>query len=376
MNRLVAFYIGFIIFLTAFSYLFVDQNLVYLKDFYTGFYTDNRETTSLLYLTFIILYFVFYALFLRKIRKSSFNIKFVILATTLVLFFAYPAMLSYDIFNYVTTSKVLYGYHENPYLFTPQEFAGDPLLEFTRATNKIALYGPAWLLISVLPFALGFGNFLLTLFGFKLIAAASYLLTSLLILKITKNKFSTAIFALNPLVIIESLVSSHNDTFMMLLALSSFYFLFSAEKVKSIFYLIASVLVKYATLFLVPIFIFQFWKILKNRSHELNLTYFVASVSMLIIFFLSFFREEIYPWYGIWFLTFVSTIPNKRILLYLSLGLSLGLMLSYLPFMSSGTYFGSTPYIKNALIAIPTIIVLILGLKRRLWVRKYFWQQP
>lgn len=374
MPRLVLVYAIFLIFITVFSYLFVDPNLIYLRHIYTGFSTTHRLIASSIFFMIVALHFIFYIIFLKGIKKAKINFKFIIFLTAFILFFSYPAILSYDIFNYVTTSKVLFGYHENPYVFTPLQFAGDPFLEFTRATNKVALYGPFWILISGLPYFFGIGNFLLILFGFKLIASVFYLATSFLILKITKNPLSAAIFALNPLVIIESLVSAHNDIFMMFFALFSLYLLSKGEKIKAFIYLFFSILVKYATIFLLPVFIYELFNLIKGKSIKLGTAYFFASISMLAIFFLSPVREEIYPWYGIWFLTFVSTIPHKKVLLYLSIGLSIGLLLSYLPYMLLGSYFGPTPYVKTLLIFAPTVAALVVGFRRRVWLKKFFWQ--
>lgn len=374
MSRLIFFYTFFLVLVTLFSYLFIDQNLTYLKVFYTGFVNNHRFLTSLTFFLIIITFFIFYVLFLKKARKGILDLKKVIIVTFLILFFSYPAMLSYDIFNYVTTSKIVFGYHENPYIFTPVQFTGEPFLQFTRATNKIALYGPFWILVSGIPYIFGFGNFLVTLFGFKMIAAIFYLAISLLIFKITKNTLSTAIFALNPLVIIESLVSGHNDIFMMFFALLSFYFLSKNKRMKGSIFLLLSIFIKYATVFLIPVFVYELLKTIKNKVLNLRTIYFAASISMILIFFLSALREEIYPWYGIWFLTFVSTIPNRRFLLYFSFGLCVGLLLSYLPYMFFGTYAGITPYIKNILIFLPVFISIVVGLKRRVWLKNFFWQ--
>lgn len=371
MSRLTFFYTLFLILVTLFSYFFVDSNLIYLKNLYTGFANNNRFLTSLIFFSIILTNFIFYISFLRKVRKKTLDLKKIIIMTSLILLFSYPAMLSYDIFNYVTTSKILFGYHENPYIFTPIQFTGEPFLEFTRASNKIALYGPFWLLISGIPYMLGFGNFLVTLFGFKLIAVIFYLATSFLIFKITKNTLSTAIFALNPLITMESLVSGHNDIFMMFFALFSFYLLSKNERIKGSIFLFLSALIKYATIFLIPVFIYELFKIVRNRISNLGNIYFAASISMMLIFFLSPLREEIYPWYGIWFLTFVSTIPNRRFLLYFSFGLSIGLLLSYIPYMFLGTYFGPTPYIKYFLVFTPALISVLFGFKRRVWLKKF-----
>ena len=153
------------------------------------------------------------------------DLRFLIFITIVILFFSYPGMLSFDIFNYIVTAKVLFFYHENPYIIMPIEFVGDPLLSFTHAANKISLYGASWILITAIPYFVGIGNFLLTLFSFKLFVSMFYLGTVFLIWKISKNLISVALFSLNPLVIIETLVSGHNDIVMVFFSLFSFYIL-------------------------------------------------------------------------------------------------------------------------------------------------------
>lgn len=365
-------YSFFILSFSLFSYLFIDYNFPYLRLFYTGFYTDHRALVSILYLFFVAGFFSFYFLFLRTISKNLLKIKYIVILSAVILLFAYPAMLSYDIFNYFANSKTLFLYHENPYLFTPANFIGDPILQFTRATNKIALYGPLWTIISGIPLFFGFGNILLSLLEFKILVGLFYLGTAYLIFKITKNPLSTAFFALNPLVIVESLVSSHNDVFMMFLALLSFYLLFKNHKLRSIFIFLASVLIKYATLSLLPVFFYSIFKRIKNHNLDYEKLYLWSFLLMVLIFFLSFIREEIYPWYAIWFLVFASLMPGRKILLSFSLSLSLGLMLTYLPFMFSGSYFGSTPIIKNSLIVLFSLFGVLLGFSKKIWQKKLF----
>src|SRR5258708_26615993 len=106
----------------------------------------------------------------------------------------------------------------------------------------------------------------------------------------------------------ESLVSGHNDIFMMFFALLSLYLLSKGEKIKASIYLFFSILVKYATVFLVPVFVYEFWKIVKIKSIHLGTTYFLVSFSMFAIFFLSPISNEVYLWYGLWFLILFSTI--------------------------------------------------------------------
>src|SRR3990167_2891549 len=169
---IIILYSAFLFSFTIFSYVFIDPNLSYLKDFYSGFALSNRLPTTFFYSLSVLIFFIFYGIFIYLGIKKKLNYKDVftlIGVTAVILFFSYPAMLSYDIFNYIATSKVLFFYNENPYVVMPIEFLNEPFLSFTRATNKIALYGPVWIVLTGIPYFLGIGNFIVTLFSFKLL---------------------------------------------------------------------------------------------------------------------------------------------------------------------------------------------------------------
>src|SRR5258706_14035298 len=228
MKILVSIYTFFLILFVVFSYAFVDLNLFYLKPLITDFYQTQRILITVFYFLFILLSFILYLLLLKlysKHKTSSNEMWNVIKLTSMVLILAYPAMLSYDIFNYIATSKVLFLYHENPYIIMPIEFFGDPLLFFMHAANKIALYGPFWIILTGIPFLLSLKNFLLSLFLFKLFLVPFYFGTLFIMSKLSKNFLPILVFALNPLVIIETFVIGHNDIVMMFFALISFYFI-------------------------------------------------------------------------------------------------------------------------------------------------------
>lgn len=348
----------FLILLTFFSYFFVDPNLDYYKNIYSGFSFQHRELTTLTYSLFIVLFFIFYGIFIWLFKKNRLKIKEIkklIFIACLSLLFSYPAMLSYDIFNYLTTAKVLFFYHENPYVTMPIEFINEPFLNFTRAANKIALYGPVWIFIAGVPFLLGFGNFFLTLLNFKLIAVIFYFLSSLIIYKFKNNPYPVLLFALNPLIISETLISGHNDIVMIFFALAAFLFIKQKKHILAICLLTLSILIKYATIFLLPIFIFILWQTKRNKTINWDKVFLSSFVSMFIVFLLSPIREEMYPWYAIWFLTFSSLIPNKKLILFFSISISFGLILRYIPYMYSGTYFGMTPALRIILTSVPVI---------------------
>ncbi len=360
MKLLIIIYGIFLLSFTFFTYLFVDKNLFYLGNFYTGFSVFNREIVTCAYVILVSLFFIFYYLFLKRISTGILSNLLII--TPLFLFISYPAVLSYDIFNYIFTAKVLFWYGENPFIIMPIEFLGDPLLSFTHAANKVALYGPSWVVSTGIPHFLGFNNFVLTLFSFKLFVLIFYFGIIYLIYKFTKNINNVSYFALNPLVLIETMVSGHNDVVMIFFALLSFYLLKKDRFILAIVFLIFSILIKYATLFLIPIFIYYLFQRYKKKKVDWDKVFVFSAVLMFFAFILSPIREEIYPWYAIWFLTFIS-LTNVKQLKVFGFITSFGLLLRYVPFMYLGTHFGFTPIIKILVTYVPMLGFIIYYLK-------------
>jgi hypothetical protein len=279
--------------------------------------------------------------------------------------FAYPAALSFDIFNYITTARVAFFYQENPYIIYPIEFLNDPYLEFTRAANKTALYGPFWILLTGIPHFAGLGNFILTLFFFKAFIALFFIGTVYIMRKIDKT--AAFFFILNPLVIIESLVSSHNDIVMMFFAILSIYLFFQKKHIFSFFSIIGSVLIKFASIFLLPVYLGMIKDRIIGRKINQEKAFKYSAIFMFIIFLLSPLREEMYPWYAIWFIVFTSFLHKNKFLQNLVLVFSFGLMLRYIPYMATGDYFGTTPVIRNILMISPVLIFFLAT-----WLKRYF----
>jgi hypothetical protein len=298
----------------------------------------------------------------RKRINTKDGIMFIVM-TILFLICAYPAVYSYDIFNYVATAKVAFLYNENPYLVMPIEFTGEPLLRFMHAPNKVALYGPVWLLLTYIPYVLGSGNFLITLFLFKVLVTIFYIVLLFFIYKLSNNFFSVLFVALNPLVVIETIVSGHNDAVMMAIFFASLYYFLRAKTLLGSSLFILSVLIKYATLFLVPVFlVFSYIYKQKKINKEKILTWLLFG--MIGIFLLSSFREEIYPWYALWFLPLVAISGRRREML-LAILFTFCLELRYFPYMILLTHFGPTPYLKLAITFVPLFMIFVyLYLKR------------
>lgn len=351
-------YISIIFVLAAFSWLFIDPNLIYLKTFYTGFYA-YRFLVSGAYFVLISALFILFWIFNN--RENDYDrVKKMTLIISVILLFSYPAIFSFDIFNYIATSKVTFHYLENPYIMMPIEFLQDPMLLFMHAANKIALYGPFWILLTGIPFFLGLNNFILTLITFKLLNIVFFFATLKVIYQVSRKAQNVFFFALNPLVITEVLISSHNDIVMMFFALAAIRLLYNRKIFIGILLFIISVLIKYATIVLIPIVSYLVYCRIKNKKVDVNKLFFSCFILMFLIFALSFIREEIYPWYFIWPLAFLSLLPNKELLKKIAIALSYGLMLRYIPFMASGNYFGSTPILRTIFMIVPPLAYLII----------------
>jgi hypothetical protein len=374
MKKLVlGLYLIYLIIFTVFSYAFIDPNLFYFRKLYTGLFISNRPLVAAVFITLVLVFFGFYALFLYWFRQKEFKLKefrLILLSTAAILVFAYPAMVSFDIFNYIATSKVLFFYHENPYIIMPIQFLHDPLLLFMQAANKTALYGPFWILLTGIPYLFGFGNFVVTLFAFKLFNVIFYLASVALLYKMSKNIYYLSFFAFNPLVIFEILVSSHNDIVMMFFALLSIYLLQKKKIILALIFLVLSITIKFSTIFLLPVILFVIWRYFKNKEINWQKFFYSASISMLVIFLLSPIREEIYPWYATWFLVFLPFIQN-RLIRYVYLSFSFGLLFRYVPFMLLGTYFGPTPFIKTFVtFFFPFIFIVCYFIRTKLFLNK------
>lgn len=369
-NLAISLYVLFLSIFTIFSYAFLDPNITDLKKIFTDYAFDQRALTTVFYIVSVVIFFIFYGIFVWLGIRKKIDIKDVIKLigiTFAVLFFSYPVMLSYDILNYIATSKVLFFYQENPYIIMPIEFAGDSLFSFMHAANKVVLYGPFWVLATGVPYFLGFGSLLLTLFSFKLFISFFYLGTVFLIWKMSKNIIPIILFSLNPLVVIESLVSSHNDIVMMFLTLLSFFLLTKKKVFLAIIFFILSILIKYTTILLLPVFLYSLLRIVRKKEINWKNIFYFSSILMYIAFLLSPIREEIYPWYAIWFLLFVFLVPEKKILLYVSFLLSFGLLFRYVPYMFSGTHGGLTPIFKSIVTFGSASLILLYFSYKKLW---------
>ena len=339
-------FLGFIaasVALVLFSYTQVDLNLTLSRDGvwqgiqkafqYIGFY--QRPLATLLYAGIIVSLYGLYMVLLGRIRQGLVDIAFirdVIIAVTVIMVFSYPAAFSYDFFNYLFTAKTVLVYHQNPYTVTPLQFSGiDPWTNFMRWTHLSSAYTPFWILLSLAPYVIGLGYFILVLFATKFMIAGFYLLASWALSRALRadnpkqHAYGVALFSLNPLILIESLVSGHNDIVLVAFAMLSVMAYVKKDELRSWIYLSFSIAAKFMTIFLIPVYLFK-----KGRIWILA----AMAVGLLLVLL----RREFLPWYWVWLLPFVALNAEKEKLVRMAIVVSVGLVASYAPYMYFGEY--------------------------------------
>ncbi len=351
------------------SYGFIDPHLRFFSHPFYGYVQERLvyfvyglpKGAAALYVIVLGLLFAGYGLVLAAAKKEKTKaIPRWMYWVIGVLFLSYPAF-SYDIYNYIATAKVTFLYRENPYVVMPIEIPNEPMLAYTRAANKVALYGPAWIILSSIPYLVGQGNMLASVLAFKGFAVFFYAVVSLLIYRKTRRVDQVLFFALNPLVLIEVLVSGHNDIVMMALAVAGMLLWGRPDvryKIAGAVLFTSSVFIKGATIALVPLFFLPSWK------WERKMT--LGTILMLCVFAVSPLREEMYPWYSVWWLSCLAFVPmRKKSLLHgIAFWLSFGLTLRYVPWIATREYGGITPITRILVTAIPVVIYLVVRLHK------------
>ncbi len=322
---------------------------------YIGFF--NRPLSTVLYLGILIWLFVWYVFTVWatvKQRLSAGQIWRLVGAVTFLLVFSYPAF-SYDIFNYMFSAKTVVFYHKNPYVVIPLEFTGyEPWLSFMRWTHLPTAYTPLWILLTLPFYVLGLGTFILTLWSFKILAALFYLGTVLGIKRFLDRaapKYALTgmiVFALNPLVLVESLVSAHNDIVMMCLAVWGLVLLQERKRFSGLLVVSLSVAMKLMTVFLLPVFVLK-WK------------RWMLLMLMFTGFVLVQFQRSVLPWYFLWVIPFVALLPESVPVFIVSLGFSIGLLLRYAAPIYYGNWNAPVPTIELWVTWIPVGIAVLLA---------------
>jgi len=371
------FYILTTVFLFLYSFTQVDLNLTLsqfslwqiAQKFFQQIGYFNRSLSTSFYIIIVSLLFGFYFFFLSLASKNKISKKRVWLLTiisAIILSFSYNAF-SYDVFNYMFDAKIITHYGQNPYLHKALDFSKDPMLNFMRWTHRTYPYGPIWLILTVPLSFIGFNFFLPTFFLFKFLSSLSFLgiayFTSKILKKISpKNElFGLALFVFNPLIIIEGLVSSHNDLPMIFFAVLSLYLLIEKKYFVSLLSLFFSIGIKFATVLLLPIFLYS---LLKRKENQIDwakvLNYIVPLMTISLVLVIM--RTNFQPWYLLYIVAFAPFLKDRYYALIVSTVFPFFALLEYVPFLYKGDWNQPVPnilFLLTALGAFLSIAIII-----------------
>ncbi len=385
---LICFFLLLIIF-SLFSYSLTHPSLVLLGwQPYWNFQTwmwktfyNNRQLLAYSYVGIVSLLFATYLWILRTGERTKLKISwrqaavaFAVIITPLI--FSYNA-LSSDVFNYIFNAKMVLVYKANPHTVAAQLYSYDPWTRFMTNTYSWAPYGYGWTAISLLPYPLGLGKFLPTWLIYRLFSVLSLGLLFLTYLYFSKHfqkeKFSlydAALIFLHPLILIEIISNSHNDIWMMWMAILSLGMMLKKDRkwwhiLLSAVLLGTSTTIKLGTMMLEPIWLallIRPWiKIpAKNKLISTGLRLWdehwptLASMAMLIPLMTPRSRQ-FHAWYLTWvmvWLPFIKFKPWK----YMVLWFSFFTMLRYVPWLLTDQFGDAIEFQQKMINWIPFIL--------------------
>lgn len=364
-------YITTIVLLFLYSFTQIDLSLTlsrieFLQNIVRSFQSIgyfNRPFSAALYVLLLVMLYLFYCLFLyntakKKLSKQS--IWKVIITSSVILAFSYNAF-SYDLFNYIFDAKIITYYHQNPYIQKALDYPNDPMLSFMHWTHRVYPYGPFWLVLTVPLSFVGLQLFVPTVILFKLLMLGGFLGTLYFAGKILhklspeKEMFGLVFLGLNPLFLIESLVSAHLDIVMMFFALWAFYLLISKKYIAAWGLLLLSIGIKFATAFLLPVFLIVPF-LHKHKKISLSMIYSCSVILLIPTVVVASMRSNFQPWYLIVPFTFVGFIAYRYIVLLPAIILSFGAMLTYVPFLYFGNWDKPVPQILSTIYIVSCVL--------------------
>ena len=343
-NNMKIFFATWILFI-LYSFTRLDLNLTFYRfvpKFFQTFGFYQRPMATILYILLCLSLFFVYLKNTKGSGPKDLTLLKWLIAIGLTGILAYP-MFSYDIFNYLFNAKMVLIFKANPHIQTAINFP-DPMLRFMRNIHTPAPYAYGWTAISLIPGLAWFLNkFLISFWTMKAFIAVFWL-GQLAILRILvkklfpKTPFRWWLFALSPLVLIETLINGHNDVVMMLPALVSFLFLLKSKKlfdrsfIHSLFFLTLSASIKYATLILLP---FYFLPYLQGSSLKVKKIDLPTLFSWMLLAIMFIRPGQLHSWYLIWAFSF-AVLSKSRLTLSIFTALTFGALLRYAPFIYYG----------------------------------------
>lgn len=129
-----------------------------------------------------------------------------------------PLLFSRDVYSYAAYGRIVAVHGANPYLVTPLDIAGDPIVAFVgeKWIDTPSVYGPAWSSIAAGVAAIA-ATPAAAVAWFRAIAIVAGVATTLLLVPVARRvapgreALAVALFGCNPVVVFHTIASGHND---------------------------------------------------------------------------------------------------------------------------------------------------------------------
>lgn len=209
---------------------------------------------------FLFAFLGVYILFLWKGAKLAHDSR----TLAIVIFFACificilflsPPFFSSDVYGYISRAVIANTHDANPYQISPAALGYSGVVAWPE---QVSVYGPLFMNYSLLLSRLIGGDVVANLIGYRLVAAAAFLLCVWLVYKIAERVIPqsryavTALFAWNPFILFEAVHSAHNDVFMMTLVLAAVYAVIRTRYLWAATFLTGAFLIKFGPIILLP----------------------------------------------------------------------------------------------------------------------------
>ena len=295
-------------------YLVVLFFLLYLNYFFLWKYFDPRNfpDKDLKAITIFFLFFVLVSIFL--VPKAS-----------------------GDFYHYVFEDAALVSYNQNPYLISPQELPTEPLSWLSNWRELPSQHGPFKFFLTPPAFYLSQGLIVPAIFIYKVLYAVFLIGSACLVYQILnhlnhpKKNLAFLLFAWNPLIIFTPAISGGNDVLLLFWTLLAIFMALQKKFYQATLFLTLSILTKYVTIVLLPIFFIYYLSSYKNflkKAGELLKHLLIFSLTTLVLFWPFWQGPEIFDglfWTANYFSN--NSFPATLFLLLLITGLPVNIFL-------------------------------------------------
>lgn len=243
---------------------------------------------------------------LRGFRGQSFrdNRRLVGLTSAVMLgsFVAMYPTNAIDVYIYSARSRLLSRYGQNPNAVTPETYWDtDPYMQFASRewADNLSPYGPLWNQVAAPVTWIGGDSIGLAVIGFKVVSVVSALAIAWFVHDIVRARHPewSLVAALawlwNPLVMWDGVGNAHNDVTLMLPVMAALWAWQKRRDGWVIPLLVASVMIKYVTVILLPLACVAVWR-RSRESRELLATILWSIACALVLIAVS-----LYPFYDL-----------------------------------------------------------------------------